>query len=242
MVETTEGIVLKTSDYKENSKILQVFTKEHGLIGIYLKGANNYKNRNYHIAQPISHASFRINYHEGLSSCYQGEMITSYNKLKIDYNKSLYVFHLFELILKTIEQHKQLPMLFDMLLTVLDRINQTSDLLKVECFSIILEIKLLYFIGVNPVLDYCVECGQNNHIVNFDIQKGGFVCRNCQDIRSRNFSLDSLKYIHHFFYENIDSIFIDKISQSTIKELRLLLLDYYNYHLGVKSNSSKYFP
>ncbi len=75
MVETIQGIVLKNSDYQEKSKILQVFSKEHGLIGVYLKGANNFKSSTFAISQPISTAFFNINYSSGLSSCYNGEMI-----------------------------------------------------------------------------------------------------------------------------------------------------------------------
>ena len=33
------GIVLKERDYSESSKILDVFTKEYGLIGIISKGS-----------------------------------------------------------------------------------------------------------------------------------------------------------------------------------------------------------
>jgi recombinational DNA repair protein (RecF pathway) len=38
LVSEVEGIVLNTRDYGESSKILNVLTKEYGLIGIMAKG------------------------------------------------------------------------------------------------------------------------------------------------------------------------------------------------------------
>ena len=38
MIETVEGMIVSVIPYKESSKILNVFTKEHGLIGMMAKG------------------------------------------------------------------------------------------------------------------------------------------------------------------------------------------------------------
>ena len=86
-MEIVEGIVLKESDYQEKSKILQILTKEHGLIGIYLKGASSYRSNTFVLSQPITHALFTVKYRKGLSTCFKGEVINSYNSLKITYEK-----------------------------------------------------------------------------------------------------------------------------------------------------------
>ncbi|QVK19167.1 DNA repair protein RecO [Mycoplasmatota bacterium] len=239
MVEIIEGIVIKNSDYQEKSKILQVFSKEHGLIGVYLKGANHYKSKTFSIAQPISHAFFNVNYTNGLSSCFHGEMIHSFQALKIDFNKNIYVYHLFELILKNIEQHQPVVYLFDLLLKVIQKIDETKDEKEIKVLTIFFEIKLLNFIGVAPVLTNCVECGSKDDITNFDISKGGFVCQNCLDPRSRSFSIETLQTLYQIFYQDIP-INDFNINESVLDELRILLNAYYLYHLGIKTNSSKY--
>ncbi|MDF2698542.1 MAG: repair protein RecO [Haloplasmataceae bacterium] len=238
-----EGIVLKNSDYQEKSKIIQLFTKEHGLIGVYLKGASDYKNKNYLIAQPITHALFNISYHAGgLSSSFTGDLLNSFSSIKSDFNKNVYVFHLFELLLKTLEQHIASEYLYDLLILVLTEINLTDNILKIETLAMLLETKLLYFLGISPQIDHCVECGSIGNIVNFDVNKGGYVCKNCQDFRSRQFSLDTLFLIRTLYYYNVLNI-NDMIlpNETNIKELRLLLNDYYYSHLGIKTNSMKYF-
>ncbi len=240
MLETIEGIVIKNSDYQEKSKILQVFSKEHGLIGILLKGANNYKNNNFALIQPISHAFFNINYYNGLSKCYNGELINSFHSLKNDFSKNIYIFHIFELIYKNLEQHQKNSYLFDILLKIIEIMEKSTDIIQIKLLTIYFELKLLYFIGVFPEISKCVECGSSKHITNFDISKGGFVCEKCIDPRSKIFSVDSLQVLYQLFYQELDNFNYD-INDKIISELQLLLREYYNYHLGIKTNSSKYF-
>ena len=38
MIKDLEGIILREKDYGESSKILDVFTKEYGIIGVMSKG------------------------------------------------------------------------------------------------------------------------------------------------------------------------------------------------------------
>ena len=42
-IETLEGIILSETNYSESSKILNVLTKEYGLIGVISKGCRNIK-------------------------------------------------------------------------------------------------------------------------------------------------------------------------------------------------------
>lgn len=242
MQKIIEGIVLKTSDYQEKSKILQIFSYEHGLIGVYLKGANNYRSKNYLLSQPITHASFNVSYNSGLSSCYNGEMINSFGNIKTDFKRNVYVFHMFELLLKNLEQHIPNEYIYNLLLKLLLKMNSSTDIDLVHLYTIIFELKLLYYLGITPQFSNCVVCGSTNDIANFDIYKGGFVCKNCQDFRSRVFNIETLKTMIDLFTVNIDSIDdLTVVDKSILSELRFILNEYYSYHLGVKTNSSKYF-
>ncbi len=239
MVETIEGIVLKTSDYQEKSKILQVFTKEHGLIGIYLKGANQYKSKAFAIAQPISHAFFNVNYHSGLSNCYNGELIQAFQSLKLDFTKNVYIYHLFELIMKNIEQHEAIPYLYDLLLDIIAKSEKAEEIKLIKIYCLYFELKLLHFIGIDPVLSNCVECGSREGIANFDIGKGGFICQKHLDKTQQRFSIISLEALYHLYHQDIGNIALN-IDDKIIKELRALVSQFYLYHLGVRTNASKY--
>lgn len=242
MAEIVEGIVLKTSDYQEKSKILQVFSKEHGLIGVLIKGASNYKSNGYQLAQPITHASFSIYYKlQGLSSSYGGEVINGFKTLKTDFHKNVYVYHLFELVLKTIEQHHEVTSLYELLLLMVQFIDETEEETQMQLWTLLFEIKLLFYLGIMPELNACVECGANKGIVNFDIYKGGFVCRNCHSVHSKPYSIATLKQLVDLVVVNRKDIAQMMIpDQSVLYELREILDEYYDHHLGVRTNSRKY--
>ena len=40
-MKEVEGIILKETSYKEHSKIIQILTKEHGLISVIAKGSKS---------------------------------------------------------------------------------------------------------------------------------------------------------------------------------------------------------
>jgi DNA repair protein RecO (recombination protein O) len=237
-----EGIVLKTTDYQEKSKICQVFTKEHGLISIIMKGANNYKQSAYQLAQPLTHASFAIFYREeGLSNCFKGEVLSPFQSLKTDFTKNVYVYHLFEILLKSVEKHQAIPYLYELLLKVIEAIDEIEEGNTIELYTLVFEIKCLYFLGVTPQIDACVECGSDQGIVNFDVYKGGLVCRMHQT-ESYPYQIGTLKTLIELFYVNVNEINLLLIpDQKVINELRHLVDAYYDHFLGLKTNSRKYF-
>ena len=44
MIKKIEGVVIREVPYKENSKIITIFSKEEGIIGVYARGAKKLKN------------------------------------------------------------------------------------------------------------------------------------------------------------------------------------------------------
>ena len=45
MIKKVEGIIVSEVDYKESSKIINILTKEDGLIGVLAKGAKKMKSQ-----------------------------------------------------------------------------------------------------------------------------------------------------------------------------------------------------
>ena len=63
-IESIEGIVLSETNYSESSKILNVLTKEHGLIGIMSKGCRNMKSKLRTASRKLIYGTFHIYYKE----------------------------------------------------------------------------------------------------------------------------------------------------------------------------------
>ena len=61
-IEKTEGIVLTETNYSESSKILNVLTKEYGLIGVISKGSRNLKSKLRGVSRKLVYGTFHIYY------------------------------------------------------------------------------------------------------------------------------------------------------------------------------------
>ena len=62
MQKKVEGIIISTVDYKESSKIINIFTKEDGIIGAIAKGSKNLKNKLHTTTSILSYGEFYLNY------------------------------------------------------------------------------------------------------------------------------------------------------------------------------------
>ena len=63
-LEEVEGIVTSETNYSETSKIINVITKEHGLIGIMAKGARSLKSPFRSVTSKLTYGKFIIYYKE----------------------------------------------------------------------------------------------------------------------------------------------------------------------------------
>lgn len=243
VAKIVEGIVLKTTNYQETSKICQVFTREHGLISLYLRGANRYQSKSYQLAQEMTHASFSIYYKpEGLMTSFHGEVLNNFSDLKIDFSKNIFIYHVFELILKALDKHQAMPVLFDLLMNWLNKMSELDDRDALMIYTLAIELKLLYFIGVTPVLDRCTECGKQKNIANFDPYLGGFICRECLHVQQNpvRYSLDSMRILLELFSSSLEDINVPN-EDYVIPEIRQIVDEFYRYHLSLTTRSRKFF-
>ena len=61
MIEV-EGIILSTQDYGETSKILNIITKEYGVIGVIAKGCKSLKSSLRSVTYKLTYGKFYIYY------------------------------------------------------------------------------------------------------------------------------------------------------------------------------------
>ncbi len=87
-IESIEGIVLSETNYSESSKILNVLTKEHGLIGMMSKGCRNMKSKLRGVSRKLIYGTFHIYYKEkGLSTLIGVDVKNSFSKTSMDLKK-----------------------------------------------------------------------------------------------------------------------------------------------------------
>ena len=60
MVIDVEGIIINTKNYGDTSKIIDIFTKEYGVIGVMAKGCKSLKSNLRSVTDKLTYATFTI--------------------------------------------------------------------------------------------------------------------------------------------------------------------------------------
>ena len=235
MIEKVEGIVINEKAYGETSKIINVITKEYGIIGIIAKGARTLKSEFRVSTAKLSYAYFNIIYKEGkLSTLVSADIINPFKSIIKDINKISYAVYILELSEQVVKQTNQ--NIFDLMLSGLIKINEGYDPLIIMN---IIELKYLDYLGVMPVLDRCSVCGSTNNIVTLSSDKGGYVCKNCYSTE-KIISEKAIKLIRLFYYVDISKISKLEIGDVSKKVINDFLDMYYDRYTGLYLRSKTF--
>lgn len=228
MIEKVEGIVLNERAYGETSKIINVITKQYGIIGIIAKGARTLKSEFRTTTTKLSYGYFNIIYKEGkLSTLMNVDIINPFKNIIKDIQKISYASFILELTEQVIKQtHKNI---FDIMTSSLEKINEGYDPLIILN---IVELKYLDYLGVMPILDRCSVCGSTNNIITLSSDKGGYVCKNCHT-NEKIISEKAIKLIRMFYYVDISKITKLEIGNVTKHEINEFLDMYYDTYTGL---------
>ena len=176
MLQKCEGIVIRTTDYGETNKIITLYTREWGKIGVMARGAKKPNSRLSSISQLFTHGYFLVQRGTGLGSCTAGEMITSFRSIGEDIFLTAYASYIVELTDKCTEDKKPNPFHFELLFQTLNYMNEGYD---PDVLMNIYEMKMLNVLGMYPILNQCSVCGSTDGHFSFSIREGGFICHRC---------------------------------------------------------------
>lgn len=236
MLEEVTGFIFSEIPYGETSKIINVLTKEHGLIGIMCKGAKQLKSKNRATTLRFTYAKFNIYYKKDkLSTFSSADIINPLKNIKSDIILISYLSYLTELTTQVIKQSSNSIIYNDFINTIL-KIEEGLDPL---ILTNILELKFLDFLGVGINLDSCIECGNKTNIVTISADKGGFLCTNCLT-NEKIVNKKVIKLLRLYYYVNISSIKKLDIDQDIKQEINTFLDNYYDRYTGLYLNSKDF--
>ncbi|MGM9927627.1 MAG: DNA repair protein RecO [Bacillus sp. (in: firmicutes)] len=239
MIQKCEGIVIRRIDYGENNKIITIYTREWGKIGVMARGANKPKSRLSSVTQLFYYGYFLVKGSSGLLGLSQGEPISSFRHIREDIIRTAYASYVIELLDKGTEEKKPNPFLFELLYQTLNYINEGYD---AEVITAIFEMKMLSVLGIPPVLDRCVCCNRTEGEFAFSIREGGFICHLCKerDPYRIPISASTVKLLRVFYYFDLSRLGNISLKDETKKELKLVIESYYDAYSGLSLKSKKF--
>lgn len=230
-----EGIVISSLKYGESSKVLNILTKEKGIIGVISKGALKEKSKLRSVSDNFTYAIFHMYYKEGkLSTLVSADVINYFINIRSDIEKLGTINYLTELT-KEVYKSNSNSHIYELFISSLFKIEEG---LNPKVLSNILEVKYLDYLGIGLCLDGCVVCGSTS-VVSLSHSKGGYVCykdRTSEPLYDEAF----LKLIKVYYYIDISKISVLNLKEKTINEIDTFLSIYYKDYSGLYLRSKEF--
>ena len=230
-----EGIIISSRDYQDTSKIIDIFTKEYGIIGVIAKGCKSLKSNLRSVTDNLTFATFTIYYKKDkLSILKEATVIDNLKNIKKDIEKISYASFLLD-ITKQVYKQSNDKEIYEILISSLKKINEGFNPLVI---TNILELKYLNYLGVMPNIDGCSVCGSKN-VITLSSDKGGLLCSKCRTFEPI-VSDKTIKLVRMYYYVDIDKISKLDLKDEIVNEVNNFIDDYYDRYTGLYLKSKSF--
>lgn len=237
MLGKTEGFVIRTQDYGEGNKILTVFTKEMGKVGMMAQGARKTKSRFAAVSQPFIQALFFFHTgSSGLATLSQADLFQSFPKIRGDLYKTAYASYISELTDRLSDERQKNTRLFQLLAESYNHIENGKDS---EVVTRIFEVKVLSLFGHRPILQHCTVCHGGSAPWFFSIREGGLMCESCRRRDPYAFLITdgAARLLSTFQMMELAQLGNINVKTSTKQLLQKIMFEFFDEHVGVKLKS-----
>ena len=171
-----DAIVLKTQDFKDNDKIVYLFSPAEGKLSAVLKGVKKASAKLKFAGEPFCFAEFccvKRGDMYTITNAYQKE---SFFEIRQDITTFYCGASALEIVSAFGAEGFANPSLFVSLIKTLELLVQGVSPKKVLAHFVLC---VLDNFGQKPCFERCVECGQKVTDAKFCFDQGGVVCKNC---------------------------------------------------------------
>lgn len=236
MLTNVEGFILNVTPFGETSKIINIYTKEYGIVGVMCKGAMGIKSKLRSVTQKFTFGNFNIYYKKDkLSTLVSVDIINPLKKIKEDILLISYVSYLSDLVHQVLKQTND-KVIYDDFINAILKIEEG---LNPVVITNILEVKLLDYLGVGLNLTSCIVCGSKKEIATLSSEKGGLICKNCYS-QERIVPIINVKILNMYYLVDIKSISKLSIKEEVINEINRFLTSYYDDYTGLYLKSKDF--
>ncbi len=180
MLIRTEGIVLKTFEYGDADLIATYFTKDHGVLKGFVKGARKFKSRFGSSVEPLTHAnlSFLGKENTQLPKVTRSDILNSFQTLREDLATLLAIASVINLLIHLLQEKEPNSRKYDLFLAALKTLEQAENR---DVVCLVFRIKFLWMAGYGPRVAECGCCGTRfkGSFGLFYPSYGSLLCRAC---------------------------------------------------------------
>ena len=242
MIIKTEGIVLKSFDFRETSRIATFLTRDHGKVKGVLKGIRKDPRKFGSSVESFSlndivYYQYRNSDLHLVSHC---DMKDFFSGLRRDLERMTAASYATELIDNLMPLEQENPEIYDLMQAFLKSLQLTTDVTKlVQTF----QIKILSLSGFKPHLETCVRCSKNvAQAPRFSLRLGGLLCGVCKDPggEATPISLGAVASILHIQKNDWEYALRLGMAPFIKKELKYVLNHFLVFHLDRHLRSTRF--
>lgn len=195
MLVKTEAILLKSTNYRETSKIITFYTRSHGKIRGIAKGVRSTKTKWGGALQSMAFLNLFFYFKENkeLFLVSNAEHVKSFNSIYSDYDKMQAGYKIIELVNRTTADNQQNNQIFDLVKNSLELLDSAPK--NYNNVFIYFEFRMCELLGfeINPeMLRYKLNQGEQKSIEY--IKSGNF-----NSLLNLNISEQTVKNLESFF-------------------------------------------
>lgn len=227
----TRGVVLKTQDYKENDKLVWIYTESLGKVSTIAKGAKKGNSKFTSPTLPFSFSNFILYKGRSLYIINEAEVIHSFQEFMEDLETITYCSYLNELVdIALVDGEVNFNVFKDLVTTYYLIKNKVGD---IEVLIRAFEIKLIFNTGYAMDLSHCSKCSEKILMSNYiSIANYGAICTKCSRencIKISNSTYNILRYIINSPLEKIYRLNVSKNSKLELYKLsQAFILEVYS--------------
>lgn len=184
VINNVEALVIGQMDYKEKSKILQVFTRDLGKISVMAQGAHGPRSKYFSSTNLFNIASYDLNKGKSFYYLRDAELIESNSFITGSLDLVIAGNLVLELLTKALQDQAREEKVYDLTLNFFA--NLKADPAKAYPRLLAYLLKFNSFLGFQPDLRACLSCGKTKADAYYIFpDMGGFVCSACSPYKGR---------------------------------------------------------
>ena len=242
MIAKTEGIVLKSFDFRETSRIATFFTKDFGKVKGVLKGIRKTPGKfgsslDRFSVNDIVYYQYRNSDIHLVSQCDMKQFFNGLDENLKRLTAASYASELLDALVMLEEENLEIYELMQNYLMSLQTVRDINKLVH------IFQIKILLLSGFRPHLDSCVRCERKiTGQARFSLPLGGLVCPSCKVPQASLIPITkgTVATILHIEESPWPQVLRLGISERIKKELKYVLNNFLVFHLERHLRSTKY--
>lgn len=215
---TTKAIALRATDYKENDKIILLYSLEYGKISVHAKGIRKPNAKLKFAADQFCFGQYELSAVEDRFTLKTCDQLSSFYSLREDVAMYYAACTVAECLSNYIEEGQSDPSLFVETLKGLSALTDGVEPL-LAAFRFVLG--FLHTQGLCLQFDNCLSCGKAPTKCFLDLQRGGIVCDICRTPESIAVSartVASFKMVETMPYEKLKNLnFTQEVLKDSLK-------------------------